>query len=141
MQRDARGARKSLRAALVAARSTGLPAEVDALKPLQAQVLAAASAEGPPLAPPDTPVGRACAAIDAGDHEEGAKLAKLALDMAPDTRGKVFSLLALARIPDQAEAAIHQAAAIADRDGDPNLVTAVAHASRASGVVLAPKVF
>jgi hypothetical protein len=52
-----------------------------------------------------------------------------------------MALLALARAPGEAEAAVREAADVADRSNDMNLVTAVARAARAAGVVLPPLIF
>lgn len=53
----------------------------------------------------------------------------------PSPRETVLALLGLARV-DDADRWVREAAAFADREGDPNLVTAVAHAARAAGVRL-----
>jgi len=116
------------------------------LRQLQAVVTAAeqAAAHAQALPLPDTPVGRALAAIDAGDLAQGAKLARAARETAKadeDAREEVLALLALARIPDEAASAILAAHAVADRAQDKNLVTAVSRAATAVGIDLPTHVF
>ncbi len=75
-----REARAALRAALRAARSTGDDAEVQALLPLQERVLASAAAAAAPAPPPPRPAaGGAVAAVDAGDPDLGAQVARAAI--------------------------------------------------------------
>lgn len=141
---DLKAARRRLSAALKAARQTGQADQVKALQPLQQQMMAAMSARGRPPAAPSTPAAEAVAAYDAGDAEAGERLALRARALAEasgDPKEAVVALLALARTPARRDAAIREAARVADRAGDRNLVTAVAHAARAAQVVLAPKVF
>ena len=143
-RRDFKAARRRLSAALKAARQTGQADEVKALLPLQQQVMAAMTARARGADAPATPAAEAVAAYDAGDLEAGERLALQARALAAesgDDKEAVVSLLALARSPARREAAIREAAAVADQSGDRNLVTAVAHAARAAQVVLAPKVF
>jgi len=103
------------------------------------------TAQSTPAIPlPDTPLGRACAALDAGETAKGADLARQAIAEAKargDARDIVLSLLALARVPGEAEQAIRSAHVIADTKGEKNLVTAVAHAARSASIRLPPKVF
>lgn len=137
-------ATRSLRLALRQLRALGDAEGLAALAPLQQDLFArrAAVASQGPL--PDTPLGRALAAMDAGDWARGEALAleaAAAADAEADPREQVMARLALARVPGRAEAAIHEAAALADASDDRNLVTAVARAARAADVVLAPHVF
>jgi hypothetical protein len=140
-----KAARRHLRAALKIARTLDDPEELAALRPLQEQIVSrVVSANAPAPAPPATGAGRASAAFDVGEPALGERLARAALADArasEDNRETVLALLALARHPDHREAAIREAAAFADGTNDRNLVTAVAHAARAGGVHLAPKVF
>lgn len=136
-------ARRALRQAAALATALGDDQGLAAISQLRQAVGAKAMQAAPP-AQADTPIGRACLALDAGDHALGARLAREARDAAradEDPRGEVLAWLALARVPTEADAAVRAAADVADRSGDRNLVTAVAHAARAAGVVLAPKVF
>lgn len=134
----------SLRQALRLLRAQGDEQGLATLATLQKDLFArraAVSAQGPL---PDTPLGRALAAMDAGDWEQGESLARAAAeaaDAAGDPKERVMARLALARVPGRAEAAIREAARIADESDDRNLVTAVARAARAADVTLAPHVF
>ncbi len=117
-------------------------ASIRALRQTVGQVAMAAAAPPPPTV--DTPVARACAALDAGDTRSGEDLATEALHAAQaanDSREEVLAWLALARLPHRRAEAIREAAAVADRASDFNLVTAVAHAAAAAGMPLAPKIF
>ncbi len=138
-------AREALRAALAVAQAAGDPDGESAVAQLRLQLSARQLAAAPPAAElPDTPVGRAAAAFDRGDPEAGARLAREARAAAAavgDPREEVMALLALARAPGEAEAAVREAADVADRSNDMNLVTAVARAARAAGVALPPLIF
>jgi hypothetical protein len=143
-RQDFKAARRRLSAALRAARQTGRADEVSALQPLQQQIMAAMTARARGAETPTTPAAAAVAAYDAGDLEAGERLALQARALAErsgDDKEAVVSLLALARTPARRAEAIREAADVADRSGDRNLVTAVAHAARAAQVVLPPKVF
>jgi hypothetical protein len=138
-----RAAGQAVRQALAAARALGDEAGTLALRGLQAQITMrrqmAAGLPAPDLELPDTPVVRANAAIERGDHALGARLAREAREAARaagDAREEVLALLALARIPGEAAEAIPAAAAVADASNDQNLVTAVAQAAKAAGVEL-----
>jgi len=138
-----RPARNALRQAAAIATAIGDDAGLEVISNLRRAVGAKAMQAAPPPQT-DTAVGRACAALDAGKLEEGAELARIAFAEATrdnNPREQVLALLALARVPGQAEPAIRRAAEVADHSNDRNLVTAVAHAARAAGVVFAPKVF
>ena len=140
---DLRAARAALRKAAAIAKALGDSSGVDAISDLRKAVGAKAMQASPPQLT-DTALGRACAALDDGDTSTGERLALQALDEARAAgvpRDQVLALLALARVPSRAESSIHEAAAVADRSNDRNLVTAVAHAARAAGVHFAPKVF
>lgn len=80
------------------------------------------------------------ALADKGRGEEAAKVAGRALALATTPRDRVLALLLAARVGPP-EPAIRAAHAIADAEGDHNLLTAVAHASRAAGVQLLPPEF
>ncbi len=143
-QHDA--ARTAVTEALILATEAGEDDALPSLRELQANVIrakaATAAAQAAPL--PDTPLGRALSAIDAGDLTSGTALAQDARASAHatgDHREEVFALLALARVPTETEAAIHAAHAVADASHDKNLVTAVARAARAAGVSLPTHVF
>jgi tetratricopeptide (TPR) repeat protein len=138
-----REARRALRQASAIASALGDTAGLEAISDLR-RAVGAKAMQAAPEATTDTTIGRACAALDAGDHEQGAALARVALQEAAeneDPREQVLAWLALARVPSETTAAIHAAAEVADRSNDRNLVTAVAHAARAAGVVFEPRVF
>lgn len=90
-------------------------------------------------------VRKADAALDAGEvvagvgfAREALRQAELRVEQAP--RGAVLARLCLARA-ETPELHVRAAAAVADASDDSNLVTAVAHAARAAGIVLDPHVF
>lgn len=137
-------ARQALRRARGLAQSIGDTEGDAALAGLQAQLMQRLMASRPP--PPDegTDIGRALAAFDRGEVEEGARLAAHCASLARadgDARGEVLALLALARSPSATVSAIEAAQEVADLSGDFNLVTAVSKAARAAGQTLAPRVF
>lgn len=141
---DPKAARRHLSASLRLARAASDAEALEALAPLQQAVFAAMTAAARPTPEPKTPAARAVAAYDAGRPDEGAALAREARRLAQaagDAKEEVVALLALARTPALAGASLHAAAEVADTSGDRNLVTAVAKACRAAGVVLADKVF
>ncbi|HCH63348.1 MAG: hypothetical protein CL927_12870 [Deltaproteobacteria bacterium] len=140
---DLRSARAALRKAAAIATALGESNGIEAISDLRKAVGAKAMQASPPHLT-ETALGQACAALDDGDTASGEQLALEALEQAQDARNprdQVLALLALARVPGRAESSIHKAAAVADRSNDRNLVTAVAHAARAAGVLFAPKVF
>ena len=140
---DLRAARKALREAAAIATALGESAGLDAISELRRAVGAKAMQSAPPQVT-ETLIGRACAALDDGDQATGEQLALEALAQAQtanDPREQVLALLALARVPGRTETSIRSAADVADQSNDRNLITAVAHAARAAGVVFAPKVF
>ena len=137
-------ARQALRRARGLAQSIGDTEGDAALAGLQAQLMQRLMASRPP--PPDeaTPIGRALAAFDRGDEDEGVRLAAhcLALGRADgDPRAQVLALLAIARSPSRASGAIEEALNVADKSDDFNLVTAVSKAAKAAGLSLPPRVF
>lgn len=82
-------------------------------------------------------VRKANALAGAGRVEAARETAERARALSASPRETVLALLCLARLG-EADRRIREAAAVADADGDPNLVTAVAHAARAAGVRLGP---
>jgi hypothetical protein len=94
-------------------------------------------------------IKRAQAQLDAGRLEAAeASLALGTRHASPDDlRGRVLLDLAAARLanargnPDEVRARVLAAHALADAHDDMNLVTAVAHAARAAGIVLRPPPF
>lgn len=140
---DLKLARVALRQGAAIAQALGDAAGLAAISDLR-RAVGAKAMQAAPAQQTDTLVGRASAAIDAGDFSLGDRLAREAFEVActeANPREQVLALLARARIPAQTEPCIRQAVRVADASNDRNLVTAVAHAARAAGVVLAPKVF
>jgi hypothetical protein len=136
---DRDGARARLGAALAKAEEAGDAAGVEAIQPLLAELTPAAR---PP--PSTTPVGLAVEALDKGETKRGELLALGAHRLAVrdgDVREQILALLALARLPHRTQAAIAEAARVADASGDANLVTAVAKAAKAAAVPLPKHVF
>lgn len=86
----------------------------------------------------DERLRKATVLLDDGEVEAARRVLDAVKGEEPRTR--VLRLLALARCGDPAEA-IRAAHRVADDAGDPNLVTAVAHAARAAGVRLEPPSF
>jgi len=134
--------RHAINLATIAGDADALPA----LKALKTQLItgkiAAASAGELPM--PDTLLGRAVHAMDQGDMDEGARLARQArieAQSVANSRDEVLSLLALARIPGQEDSAIRAAHEVADHSNDKNLVTAVSRAAHAAAVALPKKIF
>ena len=80
-------------------------------------------------------VRQGSALADAGRSAEAATVAKRAEDLATNARDRVLALLLRARVTPP-EAPIRAAHAIADAEGDHDLLTAVAHAARAAKVTL-----
>ncbi len=141
---EPRPARRHLSAALRLARSLDDAEGLRALAPLQQAVFAALTTASRPAPAPETPAARAVAAYDAGNTTLGERLARDARQVAQqtgDTKEEVVALLALARTPGLTEGSLREAAAVADRCGDRNLVTAVAKACKAAGVDLGDRVF
>lgn len=140
-QQAIRSVRQGIRAARAAEDADG----VQALRELQKQAMAQAAAlKVPPPEDDDSPLALAIRALDDGKEQLGEILALGALAHARkhgEPRDVIFAYLALARVPHRTEQAILSARQYADEVGDRNLVTAVAHASRAANVVIPPKVF
>lgn len=82
---------------------------------------------------------KANAHVDGGEHEEGRRIAELALEMVTDdmehpTRHRVIAMLCLARTdPASAGEHLERARDLADRENEHNLITAVAQAAKATG--------
>ncbi|HND29844.1 MAG TPA: hypothetical protein PLA94_07580 [Myxococcota bacterium] len=74
-----------------------------------------------------------------GDLEAARATAQRALAEAQSPRSRVLAWLSLARVGD-GDQAIFSAWKVADDADDHNLITAVAHAARAAGVVLRPPI-
>ena len=135
-------ARKALRKAAAVATAIGDQAGLEAIRELRHQWGAQAMAtRSTTTTHDDSPIGRACAAFDAGDSAQGIVLAQEALQAAQSPRDEVLALLAMARAPSHAETSVLKAAQVADRSNDFNLITAVTRAARAAKVRLPPKVF
>ena len=135
-----------IRSAIALAQAAGESEALPGLKMLKADIVrgkvASKTADALPL--PDTLLGRAVAAMDSGDLDGGAALARQARIEAQsmgNARDEVFALLALARIDGQEDSAIRAAFAVADASDDKNLVTAVSRAAGAASVALPKKVF
>jgi len=100
-----------------------------------------------PLERVDTMVRRANAEMDHGDVERGTQIAQEAVVLAREScpqaaRQRVLSLLCFLRTaPENAEALLGEAHAVADTADEPQLVTAIAHAARTLGVPLPIHVF
>lgn len=87
----------------------------------------------------DALVRKANAALHAGLSEVAAASAAAARTRATSAREMVLAILAEAGArPELREVLIHEAHAIADADGDTNLVAAVGRAARAASVTLRP---
>ena len=141
---DLESALTHIREAIALAQAAGETDAISPLRQIKASIVsgraAIASAQQAPL--PDTPVGKALAAIDEGNHEEGGRLARQARLLAQSEgnyREEVLALLALARIPGQEDSAIRAAYLVADESDDKNLVTAVSRAAHTAKVEL-PKI-
>jgi len=135
-------ARQALRRASEVATAIGDEAGLHAIRELRHEVGIRAMAAPPKAPEPDgSVIARACAAFDTGNPHDGLLLARQARAEADSPRDEVLALLAIARSPSEAHEAIKQAAAVADRASDFNLVHAVTRAARAAGVVLPAKVF
>jgi hypothetical protein len=143
---DLDSARRLVNDAIALATVAGESDAIPALKSLKADiVLGKVAGQAATVVPlPDTLLGRACAALDAGDREQGLLLARQARIEAQSTgnaRDEVLSLLALARISGQEDSAIRAAHEVADLSNDKNLITAVARAGKVANVRLPSKVF
>lgn len=139
-------AARMIRDAIALAQTAGESEALPALKALKADIVrgkvASSSADALPL--PDTLLGRAVTAMNEGDLDGGATLARQARIEAQsmgNARDEVFALLALARVPGQEDSAIRAAFGVADASDDKNLVTAVSRAAGAASVALPKKVF
>ncbi len=135
-----------IRQAIALAQSAGETDALPGLKALKAAIVtgkvAAQTASELPL--PDTLLGKAVAAMNSGNPETGAHLARQARIEAQslgNVKDEVLSLLALARIPGQEDSAIRAAFRVADSSNDKNLVTAVSRAAKAANVPLPKQVF
>lgn len=131
--------RASIVASLAAERVAAAERARDAgLATTPVATLLAGAADGPERA--RRLLRRAGALADAGNLAEATRTARIARDEAEDDpRESVLALLSMARTDRAgAERWIRDAHAVADASDDMNLVTAVAHAARAAGVVLAP---
>ena len=134
--------RHAITLATIAGDADALPA----LKTLKAQLVAGriAAANAGELPLPETLLGRAVYAMDQGNMDEGAHLARQArieAQSVANSRDEVLALLALARIPGLEDSAIRAAYDVADLSSDKNLVTAVSRAAHAAAVSLPKKVF
>ena len=146
MRGDFAQAARMIRDAIALAQTAGESEALPALKALKADIVrgkvASSSADALPL--PDTLLGRAVTAMNEGDLDGGATLARQARIEAQsmgNARDEVFALLALARVPGQEDSAIRAAFGVADASDDKNLVTAVSRAAGAASVALPKKVF
>jgi hypothetical protein len=91
-----------------------------------------------------TPLGSAIALIKSGELEAGqAQLVELRdqADAIEETKMSVLSRLALAEIPQLRINALQEAAELASRSGDHNLITAVVRAKKQHNVAIAPHIF
>jgi hypothetical protein len=143
LQGQHRPALDSLREAIRLAKAHEPQEQVVALRRLQGDWLMALQTppvEGQTAADTST-LGRALAAIKAGDTTLGEALADQAFADAQDAKEQVVALLALANLPHRAAEAIAAAAQIADDAGDMNLVTAVVRGARQAGVDLEVHVY
>ena len=143
---DLKKAAETIRQAIKLAQIAGDTDAIPALKTLKAAIVTGKVAQqnAADLPLPDTQLGQAVAAIDAGDIETGLSLARQARIEAQalgNARDEVFSLLALARVQGQEDSAIRTAFTVADASNDKNLVTAVARAAKAANVALPKKKF
>lgn len=106
-------------------------------------LLLASAAEGTPGTSPRAAIliRKANALADAQRTDEALRTARRAEEearLAGDPRETVFALLCQLRVaPADATPLLHRAHAVADAADDMNLITAVARAARAAGVVLA----
>jgi hypothetical protein len=135
-----------IRHAIALAQAAGETDALPGLKALKADIVRGkVAAQGAGELPmPDTLLGRAVTAMDQGDLEGGATLARQARIEAQsmgNARDEVFALLALARIEGQEDSAIRAAFVVADASDDKNLITAVSRAAGAASVGLPKKVF
>ena len=135
-----------VRQAIALAQAAGEADAIPTLQALKADLvraqLAGQNAQRNTL--PDTLLGRAVDAMDTGDLEQGASLARQARIEAQSLgnyRDEVMALLALARVSGQEDSAIRAAFVVADASEDKNLVTAVARAAAAAGVSLPKMIF
>ena len=156
---DLEQARDHLRLAVRAAKEAGDRQGLEEIRALRRQVLERARGEPPPPSPPtgalsaalpapsplaDDAAQRALAALGAGEHEAAlahALAAREAARRGADPKAEVVALLAMARVPGHADAALLAARDVADLSGDMNLVAAVAGSARELGVDLGARVF
>lgn len=150
---DTERARDHIRLAIRAVKDADDPDGLAAIRSLRGQILAQARqvepppAAAPPTLPPppdDTAAGRALKALDAGDHDSALQHATDAREQAraaADPKAEVIALLAMARVPGHADAAVLAARDVADLADDKNLAAAVGRAARELGVDLGMKIF
>ena len=137
-----RGLSGQLRASLAAAAQRKATSTATAETPLSALL----SDDMPPLERAMVLVRKADAELDVGRIAAGRFLAARALEVAraepESTREQVYAWLALARAePERASQHLHDARDLADRTNNQAMITAVAHAARAAGVVFEPYSF
>jgi hypothetical protein len=135
-----------IKRAIALAQGAGELDAVPALRQLETRVTQASATPlpKPNLPLPDTTLGHACKALDAGEFAEGARLARAARTQAQaagDFREEVLALLALARVPGQEDSAIRAAYRAADASDDRNLITAVAKAAKVASIALPTQIF
>lgn len=87
----------------------------------------------------DILIRQASAWIERGEAAQGRSCAERALEEASSARAKVLAWLCLARLG-EGEAAVRSAWKVADDADDHNLITAVAKAAKAAGVILSPPI-
>jgi len=138
---DHESALEAIRNAIALVQQGDEPEVLPSLKMLKAEIVKgkAAIQAATKLPLPDSPLGRAIACIDQGEHDEGGRIARQARILAQSEgnyRDEVIALLTLARIPGQEDSAIRTAHEVADESNDKNLVTAVARAAKAAKVNL-----
>ncbi|MCK6505213.1 hypothetical protein L6R53_17740 [Myxococcota bacterium] len=155
---DTEQAREHLRLAIRAVKEAGDEAGLAQIRGLRRQVLEQARSReeaspppppGPPAAPAPSWSGedraaQAIAALARGDEHAAVEHAIAAREQArraADPKGEVVALLALARVPGHADAALRAARDVADHAGDNNLVAAVVRGARELGVDLGVRVF
>jgi len=153
-------ARDHIRLAIRDAKEVGDPAGLDAIRGLRRRVLARlrqAGQQTDPAAPPapalpepagdplaDPALGKALQALRGGDPDAALRHAIAAREAArqsADPKAEVLALLAMARVPGHAEAALRSAHDVADHAGNEGLVSAVVRAAEELKVDLGRRVF
>jgi hypothetical protein len=157
---DTEQAREHLRLAIRAVKEAGDEVGLAQIRGLRRQVLdparaprdetgeavpspAPAAAAAPSWSGEDR-AAQAIAALARGDADAAVAHAIAAREQArraADPKGEVVALLALARVPGHADAALRAARDVADHSGDNNLVAAVVRGAREQGVDLGVRVF